>query len=47
MAGRGEVFDQYPHANPAHRHFYERYRRGEKLQAGWVLPTDFEPQPLD
>ncbi len=45
MEGRGHVFDEYPHASAAHRNFYERYLRGEKLQAGWVNPTDFEPQP--
>ena len=47
MFGQGDVFDRYPHANAAHAGFYERYLRGEKLQAGWVSPTDFEPQPLD
>jgi len=47
MSGQGEVFDRYLHANPAHVGFYERYLRGEKLQAGWVSPTDFEPKPLD
>lgn len=47
MDGRGEVFDAYPHSNPQHRGFYERFMAGEKLQAGWVLPSDFEPHPLD
>ena len=47
MFGQGEVFDRYVHANPAHVGFYERYLRGEKLQAGWVSPSDFEPRPLD
>jgi hypothetical protein len=47
MSGQGDVFDRYPHANPAHAGFYERYLRGEKLNAGWVSKTDFEPKPLD
>jgi arylsulfatase A-like enzyme len=47
MFGRGHVFDEYLHSNPAHRGFYERYMSGEKLKAGWVLPSDFEPKPLD
>lgn len=47
MEGQGHIFDEYPHASAAHRNFYERYLRGEKLQAGWVNPTDFEKKPLD
>jgi arylsulfatase A-like enzyme len=47
MFGRGEVFEQYPYANAGQRNFYDRYMRGEKLQAGWVERTDFEPKPLD
>jgi N-sulfoglucosamine sulfohydrolase len=44
--GRGKVFDEYvPTSNPG---FYERYLRGEEgLKAGWVSPTDFEPEPLE
>jgi arylsulfatase A-like enzyme len=45
--GRGEVFEREPYANPAHRNFYERHRRGEPVEAGWVNPTDFEKAPLD
>jgi N-sulfoglucosamine sulfohydrolase len=47
MFGQGEVFDRYVHASPGHVGFYERYMKGEKLQAGWVNPTDFEPAPID
>ena len=46
MFGHGDVFDRYPHANPEHRNFYERYMKGEKLRAGWAKETDFEPAPL-
>jgi len=44
MFGRGEVFEQYPYANEKDRNFYERYMKGEKLRAGWVSPSDFEPR---
>ena len=49
VSGQGQVFDQYPHANPGHAGFYERFMRGEKLKTGWVNQTDFEqwlPQNL-
>lgn len=43
LSGGGEIFDHYEHANRGHVNFYERHRRGEPVQAGWVSPTDFEP----
>ncbi len=42
VLGHGHVFDEYPYAQAAQRHFYERFRRGETPAAGWVNPTDFE-----
>jgi N-sulfoglucosamine sulfohydrolase len=42
MFGKGYLFDQYVYANPEQRNFYERFMRGEKLQAGWVNASDFE-----
>ncbi|HWH69053.1 MAG TPA: hypothetical protein VNT26_06695 [Candidatus Sulfotelmatobacter sp.] len=45
MYGQGDIFDRYPHANPAHVGFYERYVQGARLRAGWVNATDFE-KPL-
>ena len=47
MFGQGAVFDRYPHSNAANVNFYERFMRGDKVRAGWVNPTDFEPTPLD
>lgn len=47
MFGRGQVFEEYPYADAALRGFYERHMRGEKLQAGWVNPSDFAPAPLN
>ncbi len=43
--GQGDIFDRYPYANEAHRGFYERFMRGEALNADWVNPDDFEPLP--
>ena len=42
MAGNGAVFDRYPHANPGHLGFYERFMAGETLPTNWVSPTDYE-----
>jgi N-sulfoglucosamine sulfohydrolase len=47
MFGRGHIFEEYPYSDAGLRGFYERYMGGEKLRAGWVNPSDFEPQPLD
>ena len=44
MAGNGKVFDEYPPTNG--QGFYEKYMRGEKTNAGWVSPTDFEKAPI-
>jgi len=45
MEGKGRIFDEYPHASPGNAGFYEKFMRGEKVNAGWVKPTDFEKQP--
>lgn len=45
MDGKGRVFDEYPYADETTRGFYERFMKGEKLKAGWVNPTDFDPGP--
>ena len=47
MFGKGAIFDGYPYSSQATDRFFERYMAGEKLKAGWVSPTDFEPKPLD
>jgi len=41
-AGNGRIFDEYPNAS-SERGFYERFKAGEKMKAGWVNPTDFDP----
>ncbi len=42
MSGSGPVFDNYSYADPGGKGFYERYRAGEQVRAGWVNATDFE-----
>lgn len=44
MFGKGDLFDNYPYASPATQNFYERYMRGDSVHAGWVNPSDFEPE---
>ncbi len=44
MAGHGDVFDKYKPTSG--EGFYEKFQRGEKVNAGWVNPTDFEKQTL-
>ena len=40
MHGQGHIFDEYPVTNGAR--FYERWLRGDKPEAPWVNPADFE-----
>lgn len=47
MSGEGHVFDEYPYAGAGQRGFYERFMRGEKLQAGWVNESDFDPEAAE
>ncbi len=42
VRGNGEVFDRYPYADQSGLGFYRRFMAGEKVNAGWVNPTDFE-----
>jgi hypothetical protein len=43
MSGQGHLFDEYPYADPTVRGFYERYHQGEKMKAGWIQPSDYDP----
>jgi hypothetical protein len=47
VIGEGHVFDEYPYSDERGRGFYERFMRGEDLNAGWVEPTDFEKEALE
>lgn len=42
MFGQGSKFDSYPYSEERVLHFYERFMRGEKMNADWVSPSDFE-----
>ena len=44
MEGRGHVFDDYKPTNGDG--LYEKFMRGEKVNTGWVNPTDFEKGPV-
>lgn len=46
MFGKGAIFDRYLYSDEKNRDFYNRFMRGEKVKAGWVLDSDFEPAPI-
>ncbi len=47
MFGQGDVFDRYPYANPAVANFYERFMKGEKLNASWINKADIEKDVIE
>jgi len=47
MTGNAQVFDGYLYSGEESRDFYNRYMAGEKMKAGWVNDSDFEPGPLE
>jgi hypothetical protein len=44
VMGQGNIFDEYPYADESGRDFYNRFKKGEKLNSGWIDPTDFEKE---
>ena len=46
MSCNGGVFEKYPFVGDWNN-FYEKYMSGEKMRTGWVIPSDYEPKPLD
>jgi N-sulfoglucosamine sulfohydrolase len=44
--GRGAEYEAHPSADVQRRGFYERYLRGEMVNANWVTKDDFEKAPL-
>ncbi len=46
MEGKGHVFEEFPFVGNWND-FYEKYMSGEKMGTGWVIPSDYEPAPLD
>ena len=47
IKGPADYFERMPYADKNGNGFYERFMAGEKMRAGWVNESDFEPQPLD
>jgi hypothetical protein len=45
MSGQGHIFDEYKPTTGAG--FYERFQRGEKVDAGWVNKSDFEKGSIE
>ena len=45
--GNGEIFEKFKYADRSGINFYERFQKGEKLNSGWVNPSDFEKKPLE
>jgi arylsulfatase A-like enzyme len=45
-SGRGAEYEAFPSADVRKRGYYERFLRGEKLDANWALPSDRETSPL-
>jgi len=44
MFGQGHRFDEYKPTNGDG--FYEQFKEGKKVNAGWVSPSDFEKEPI-
>ena len=44
--GNGHIFDDYPVASSTAQ-YYERFISGEKVKAGWVNPSDYEPETVE
>lgn len=42
LLGKGYSFDQYRYAEPKVQNYYNRFKKGEKIKAGWINETDFE-----
>lgn len=42
ILGNGSIFQTYEYSDSSSKNFYNRYISGEKVNFGWVNPTDFE-----
>jgi len=45
IVGGGPSFDSFPDAS-AGRGFYERWLKGQNVDHGWILDSDFQPAPI-
>ena len=46
IKGPADYFERMPYADKNGKGFYERFQAGEKMRAGWVNASDFEPAPV-
>lgn len=46
IKGPADYFERLPYADRNGNGFYERFMSGEKMRAGWVNSSDFEPEPI-
>ncbi|MEM9928363.1 MAG: sulfatase [Bacteroidota bacterium] len=46
MAGRGHEYEAFPIAFPDQQQYYEKFVAGDTVKAGWIIPDDYEPYPL-
>ncbi len=46
ILGNGNIFDQYEYSAGT-RNYYNRYMGGEKVSAGWVNETDYDPDLME
>lgn len=45
MFGKGDIFDTYPYSED-NRNFYNRFKSGENIKAGWINQTDIEKEVI-
>lgn len=43
MFGKGDIFDTYPYSED-NRNFYNRFKSGENIKAGWINQTDIDKE---
>jgi len=44
--GRGAEYEAFPHNDEKKRGFYDRFMKGELIDAPWVKKADFEKNPI-
>jgi len=47
LTGNAAFFDTIEYVDPRTTDFYERFKAGENMKAGWVEESDFEPGPIE
>jgi arylsulfatase A-like enzyme len=46
ILGHADYFEKFPYADKNGIGFYEMFTAGQKVKAGWVNESDFEPAPI-